>query len=435
MPALIRARGASVSPGFLLGRAARARRGVVLVEPGALNPPLTLTRAQLAGVESSAVAADGGTLGLFGADTARFNGTARRLLIEGQRTNSGSNVRGEGFVAGSPGTVPTGWISTSTGGVVTRTLVARGTQNGRDFVEYQYQFSAAGQANIAMSGNATSAAAGQVWTNSVWLSVVAGSWANINTATVTVAELDAGGAFLVNSTESWLNHSGAPTRYWVTRTLNNASTARLAGDVFINATGAADITFRLSWPQLEQGAFASSAILPPVGTPGASTRGADLVSASLASLGIGGNGACTVLWSGMIPQAAPSGADQTIIQIDDGTPNNRYLLRNNGGGSNVAVFRVTGGTGTGAAVAGALTAGTPFRVGVAIDGAGRVAASMNGGAAVNHTGGPTSGLTTLRLGAETSGALAMFGETLAARVLPYALSDSDLAAAVAALPT
>jgi hypothetical protein len=39
-------------------------------------------------------------------------------------------------------------------------------------------------------------------------------------------------------------------------------------------------------PQLELGPAASTPILPPSGSPGASTRGADLVTASLAALGI-----------------------------------------------------------------------------------------------------------------------------------------------------
>lgn len=59
----------------------------LLVQPGAISPLLTFSRAQGVGVQSSALGLDGATLGFFGADTPRFQGAARRLLIEGARTN------------------------------------------------------------------------------------------------------------------------------------------------------------------------------------------------------------------------------------------------------------------------------------------------------------------------------------------------------------
>jgi hypothetical protein len=48
------------------------------------------------------------------------------------------------------------------------------------------------------------------------------------------------------------------------------------------------------------------------------------------------------------------------------------------------------------------------------------------------TGGPTTGLTTLRLGSELSSSQ-LFGEIGTMRVLPYALTDANLQTAVAAL--
>jgi hypothetical protein len=191
---------------------------------------------------------------------------------------------------------------------------------------------------------------------------------------------------------------------------------------------------RIGWPQLEIGAFASSPILPAVGTPAASTRGADLVTATLASLGIGANGACTVLVSAMLPQAAPAGVDQMLVQLDDGTDANRYRLRNLAGGLALVAGEVVAGSPSDAASAGSFVAGTPFRAGIAIDGAGRIAASFNGGAVQAVTGGPTSGLTILRLGNNAAATAGLFGEVGTLRVLRYALGDAALAAAVAALP-
>lgn len=81
-----------------------------------------------------------------------------------------------------------------------------------------------------------------------------------------------------------------------------------------------------------------------------------------------------------------------------------------------------------------MTPGSAFRAGLALDGAGRISGSFNGGAAQVVTGGPASGLTTLRLGNNAIGGTAMFGEVGALTVLPRALSDADLAARVAAMP-
>jgi hypothetical protein len=247
--------------------------------------------------------------------------------------------------------------------------------------------------------------------------------------------LAAGG--LVTSTGTSLSgvSAAALQRVEIRKTLAG-TTERVTMDVrFSYALGAVvDVTFRFAAPQLEQGAFSSTPILPPVGTPAASTRGTDSVTATRASLGIAANGACTLLWSGMIPQAAPAGVAQTILQFDDGTANNRYLLRNVAGGSAIAVNRVTAGAAAGDISLGTMTPGTPFRAGITINAAGRIAGCLNGGAVVAITGGPTSGLTALRLGNDTAGTTAMFGETASLRVLPFALTDASLPGAVMALP-
>ena len=415
-------------------------RWKTLVVPGSLAAPLTLTRAQLSGVQSSATGADGATLGLFGADVARFNGTARRLLIEGQRTNAIRNPRAEGAVAGTPGTLPTNWFDSAAG--LTRTVVGMGTQNSIFYVDVRWAGTTTNTfLNINFEGiNVVAAANGEAWAASAFVAVVGGSFSNV-TGLRSRVSVNNGLVYLGELVDTPPNLvpllSGALARQPTTAgTIAQASATNVAP--YLQATfanGAAiDFTLRIGFPQLERGAFSSTPILPPVGTPGASTRGADLVSASLSSLGIPASGACTVLWSGMIPQAAPSSAHQAIAQIDDGTNDNRLTLRNVQGTANVGIIWVVSGVGAGTATGGALTAGTPFRVGVSMNGAGRAAASLNGGAAAIVTGGISGGLTTLRLGQQIGGA-EMFGETTLLRVLPYTLSDTNLAAAVAALPT
>jgi hypothetical protein len=407
-----------------------------IVGPGELLAPLTLTRAQVSGVESSATVADGATLSLFGADVARFNGTARRLLIEGQRTNNVNDPRTIGSTGWSNTGVtqsaivgPSGLTndasrlteSSATEGhfsfAITTTPVATGTSYTLSMLvkpgtctmcQLAPSFSLFGAtafANFDLTG------AGALGTLGAGVSRAAirklGDWYRIEmtTAPTSIGSGSPIGLFLIDS----LTATRGPSYLGTGRTLDAA------------------------WAQMEAAAFASSVILPPVGAPAASTRGADIVTATLASLGVPASGACTVLWSGMIPQAAPSGVNQTIARLDDGTASNAFALRNEAGGSVVGVLRVAGGAASGNAV-GTMTPGAPFRAGFAIDGAGRIAGSFNGGVAVALTGGPTSGLTTFALGNTLSGSQ-LFGETLALRVLPYVLSDTDLAAAVAAMPT
>jgi hypothetical protein len=189
--------------------------------------------------------------------------------------------------------------------------------------------------------------------------------------------------------------------------------------------------WRIGWPQCEVGSFASSPILPAVGAPAISTRGWDLVAVPLTALGVSGNGACTLLWSGMVPQAAPAGVNQTLLQIDGGSDGTRIALRMAAGGTTLVLVPVTAGIEGTAVSAGSVVAGSPFRVGLSINGSGRVAASLNGAAAVVLEGAPASGLTTLRLSNSATGTETLFGEVAAMRLRPFALSDAGLADAVA----
>ena len=190
-----------------------------------------------------------------------------------------------------------------------------------------------------------------------------------------------------------------------------------------------DFTLRYGLPQFEAGVSASSPILPPVGAPASSTRGADLVSAALGSLGIAGP--CTILWSGVLAANAPASADQTLFQLDDGSAQNRVRIRNLAGGATIIGGRVTAAIGSDTASLGSMSAGSMFRAGMTLDAAGRMAACLGGGNVQTITGAPTSGLTTMRMGNDAGGATPMSGEIQQLRVLPFALTDAQLSSAVA----
>lgn len=406
-----------------------------VVSPAVLASPLTLTRSQPSSAQSSAVASDNTTISLYGADVARFNGAARRLLLEGQRTNHVSDVRTIGS---------TGWTLTG----VTRAAIAGPTGSGTDgarltestLTEQHFTF-ATSVTTVALSTNYTLSALVRPGTcTACQLTPSLSLFGATSFANFDLTGAGALGTLGAGVSRAAIVKQGDWYRIEMTTTPTSAGTGSPHAVVLIDSLTAARTpsylgtsrTLDVAWVQMEVGNFASSSILPPVGTPGASTRGADLVTATLASLGIGGNGACTVLWSGMIPQAAPAGVNQIIARLDDGTFNNAFTLRNTAGGSSIEAVRVNAGAGSSATV-GTMSVATPFRAGMTIDGAGRIASSLNGATAVAVTGGPTGGLLTFSLGQGLGGSN-MFGETAACRVLPYVLSDADLASAVAGLP-
>ena len=388
---------------------------------------LTLTRAQAGGAMSTAQASDNVTWVEYAADVARFHGTAQRLLIGGQRTNSVRNPRAEG-------STPTNWVI-QLGAGVTVTYVGGGRANGIDFAAYEI----AGTPSVTTGGfinfetvSGIAAAPGEIWTSSAFIALDPDFANNTAGTNFDMRVFSVGGGDAVGSVFTPTTATLSSQRVATTRTMP-ASTDAMQPRLRIGVSIGVPVLFRLriGWPQAEQAAFASNPILPPVGTPGASTRGSDLVSATLASLGL--NIPCTILWCGMIPQNASAGADQMLCQIDDGSDNNRYRIRNLAGGSTIVAGRVLAGASADATSLGSMTAGTLFRAGVSIDAAGRIAGSFNGGTVQAATGGPASGLTTLRLGNNAANSAAQFGENKTLIVVPLALSDAELVAQVAAL--
>ena len=418
----------------------RGRGQQFLVAPSVFRNPLAITRAQLAGVQSSAVNGTNDGLTFYGADTPRFNGAAQRLLIGGQRTNGIRNPRQEGAAVGTPGTSPTNMARNIGGGMTQGEIVAIGADQGLPYVDYRITGTVASGTGIwalALEGTTSiPALTGQTWTGSwFWrlVDVVSGgpsAWSMI------VTEADSGGALVLENTVSMTAPTTASLgsqRVSGTQLLSGgASVAFVRTRVRLSfPVGTHDITIRIAVPQLEQGPFASSPILPPAGTPGASTRGADIVGASLSSLGIAANGACTILWHGVVPVFLPSGNIHTIACIDNGSAPSSFnlLIATNSGTLEILRFNGGGAQQT----VGAVTVNTTFKTGITLNGAGRAAASLNGGAVAAVTGGPTSGLTQFRLGNISDTFAPMWGETGRLRILPYSVSDAELQSLVGAL--
>jgi hypothetical protein len=311
-------------------------------------------------------------------------------------------------------------------------IVAIGTVQGLPCMELELTATAAATSTLSLEASSGIAlAASTLYTASAFAQRTAGATTNISTLAIR-------GRTDLNTASNWAQASllGMPTdalaRFSASTTTAADAVSGRMSLIFIT-TGAASIRFRLAAPQLGAGAFASTPILPAIGSPAAATRGADLVTAALSSLGLPASGAGTLLWSGMLPQAAPAGRVQTILQIDDGTSNNGFALLNPGGGASIVARRMLAGA-TADVTLGSMTPGTAFRLGMAMNGAGRIAAGLNGGSVQAVTGGPTSGLTTLRIGNAAAGDRALFGEVAALGRYRFALADAALPAAIMATP-
>ncbi len=278
---------------------ARRRRSAVgigrpLAVPGALVAPLTLTRAQPPGSRSTVLGADGIAWSECLSDQLRAAGTAGRLLIEPARTNGIPNPRADGLtpgVIGSGGVLPTGWtVAVSTTGI-TREVIGQATVNGLPGLRIRVSGTPAANANIQFqtaTSSAIAASAGQVWTSTAFYRLHAGSLTNITNIrhrTRTVGGASDTLTVLSPAMDGTLRRYGHPNPI----TCPGATTHIYAELTSVITAGLAiDATIDVIAPQLEIGPASSTPILPPAGTPAASTRGADIVTATLASLGITG---------------------------------------------------------------------------------------------------------------------------------------------------
>ena len=257
---------------------------------GTLPGSVTLTRA----AGGAHYYDSGPDLTAAGANVARFDhdpatGAALGLLIESASTNQVANPRAEGYVAGSPGTLPTGWFVGTPS--LTQTVVGGGTEDGHPYVDLRYAGTAVGTGGIGVLWTVASASAaavsGETWVGSGAARIVAGTSAGITGATIRVEEISAANAALASSGSaiSLAAASLGASRASHARILNQASTAKVRSSLLLaNTNGAAiDITLRIAIPQTEKASAATSPILPPAASPAAQARAADAVSLAVAN--------------------------------------------------------------------------------------------------------------------------------------------------------
>ena len=222
---------------------------------------------------------NGGTVGTLteAASNTAATYSSCGILIEESSTNEIRNPRCEGAVTGSPGTLPTNW-SISGESTLTRTIVATGTASGWPYIDIRYTGTATTSVNILTeSVTQVVASVGQTWTKTYGVALVGGDLTNISAVRQQFNERTAVGANLAAvASASFKDNIDSQLRlFFQSHTLTEATAARISNTLIIATSGAVDFTLRLFGSQLEQKAYASSPIFPPVGTPGASTRAID----------------------------------------------------------------------------------------------------------------------------------------------------------------
>lgn len=195
--------------------------------------------------------------------------TGKGLLVEEGTTNQIRNPRGEGA---SGSTAPTGWVFSAAGATAT---YQRGVENGWEYVDVTVTGTPSGDMRLDLTALTDVAALqGQTWTASVGLRLVAGT---LNAALkLALFERTSSLATVVSDLSPSLAVGGTHRRFALTRTLTGATTAYVPPSLYFDdPAGAANFTLRIYAPQLEQKAYPTSPVLPPKGSPAASTRAAD----------------------------------------------------------------------------------------------------------------------------------------------------------------
>lgn len=352
------------------------------------------------------------------------------MLVESSRTNGIINPRAEGSVNGTPGTLPTNWTQANPQLGLSSQVVGTGTEQGIPYIDYRLFGTAtgAGSPGLFLEGATVIAdATGQVWSTSAYVKLAAGSLSNVTNVAVGARANDVSGVQLVfhqvTATPSGasLGSQRVVDQQWQNI---NASIAFIQPYVVVTVTGAGavDVTLRIGGGQCELGSCVTSLILPPGGTPAATTRAADAAIAS--SFAWWNTTSGSLVDEINTPLAFNS---HVGICVDDGTNSNRFGLYRLSSGNNITVLTQSTGAST-TVTAGTLT-GTPviYKAGMTMA-VGQITSAVNGvGGASNAVNVPSPALMTkLLFGSFEANVGILDGWVRRVRYWPRVLSAGEL---------
>jgi hypothetical protein len=332
--------------------------------------------------------------------------TNKGALIEESRTDSIRNNSMQGAVAGTPGTLPTNWSLANNVGLTT-SVVGTGTENGIDYIDLRFSGTASGAGVVGPgfeTATAISASNAQVWAQSLFLSLTAGSTSNITSFTLGVDENTSGGAFVRQDTTTLSNPtSGALSGKRVSQvvTLSGGGTVGAVNPWLranVTGAGAVDITIRVGWPQLELGASVTSPIRT---TSAAATRAADGPAAIVLPFG----SAYSIYFAGTPTAPVTYGTDQVAVQISDGSNNNRFRGTRKLTTAVAQAGSSSGGSATNLSSVATWAQGAAGKSAMA-DANADQALSFNGATIVTGSGTLPIGVTSVFIGAQSSGGAA-----------------------------
>lgn len=238
-----------------------------------------------------------GPLSEYGTGTVRIGPDG--ALIEEGVSNLIADPAGEGFVAGSPGTLPAGWALIN---APSPTLSIDEDVDGFR------------RLNIRLNGTPTSSpllylgninwTSGQSASWQAGLTLVAGSMTNVDQIALDVRKRDSGGSSLGQEAQLLFTPDAYHRRYLHESSPTDASLSYVQPRLRWNWTsGPIDITLGISLPHFGQKGHAHTAVRPAAGTTGVSTRGGDKLA--LANGSWWNASAGTLIVHGRIPVDQP----------------------------------------------------------------------------------------------------------------------------------
>jgi hypothetical protein len=368
---------------------------------------MKFTRASTAQVLS----ADDATYASVASGVPRFSGSAQRLVIHEARTNAIRNPRWEGAVAGSPGTVPT-YMQRTNSTNISLTIAGTGTEFGMPYLDVAVAGTAGASTEYPYISLETAqqigATVGQVVAAGYFARIVSGTFPAGCTLRMDGFENNSSGLFIA-STAAITMSTPTASLAWLGGTVTMAQAAVAyyvpAPTIRVAAGTATGFTIRLYSPAVNVN-VASGITLPPPGLPVAGTPAAFAQAAEVVTMaGAAHPSAGTLLLRGWVREQSSGSSSRPLVSVDDGSLANAILVQINAASLSVRAFpRLAGASGS-VAIGGNVTAGAEFNLGVSW-GAGVVAISLNGAAAVTTTQTLPTNLTTLRLGCNSSAAYA-----------------------------